>query len=120
MAKAQITMPDGIVIKIDGTPEEVSAVLREMKKQPPPEREKLQRGAGGRKKHSRILIGDLLDSLNDGGFFKKPRGLAEVKTALAEMGHHYPLTTLSGAMLKEVRKRNLRRMREEKHWVYAR
>jgi hypothetical protein len=62
---------------------------------------------------------DLIDSLIDGGFFKKPRDLAAIKAALAEMGHHYPQTTLSPAMLRKVRKRSVRRVREQKRWMYV-
>jgi hypothetical protein len=42
-----------------------------------------------------------------------------VKAALEEMGHHYPVTTLSGAMLRQVRKHNLRRVKQDKRWVYT-
>jgi len=65
------------------------------------------------------LLVDLIASLVDGGFFKKPRDLASIRTALAEMGHHYPVTTLSPIMLRLVRKRNLRRIKEQKRWVYV-
>ena len=118
MAKAQIRMPDGVVVRVDGTAEEVASILREINKNAGSEK-RSRKVVGNKKRHSRVLIGDLVESLRDGGFFKKPRGLADVKTALAEMGHHYPVTTLSGAMLKEVRKKNLRRLREDKHWAYA-
>jgi hypothetical protein len=62
---------------------------------------------------------DLITNLIDGGFFKKPKDLAAVKGALEELGHHYPVTTLSGAMLRQVRKRNLRRLKQDKRWLYT-
>jgi hypothetical protein len=31
MAKAQITTPDGVTVNLDGTPEEIAAVLKEVK-----------------------------------------------------------------------------------------
>ena len=34
-----------------------------------------------------------------------------MKAALEEMGHHYPVTTLSPTLLRQVRKRNLRRLK---------
>jgi hypothetical protein len=61
-----------------------------------------------------------LANLIDGGFFrKKPKDLSSVRTALEELGHHYPLTTLSGAMLRQVRRRNLRRLKQDKKWMYT-
>jgi predicted house-cleaning NTP pyrophosphatase (Maf/HAM1 superfamily) len=116
MAKAQITTPEGIKVNIDGTPREIAAVLEDLKKKAaeaglPRRRAKAKPG--------RVLLGDLLASLKDGGFFKKPRDLASVKSRLAEMGHHYPITTLSPVMLRQVRRRNLRRIREKGRWLYT-
>ncbi|HZS70898.1 MAG TPA: hypothetical protein VFA13_03590 [Candidatus Acidoferrum sp.] len=116
MAKAQITTPEGITINIEGTPKEISAVVDDLKKKateigPTRRRAKAQSG--------RVLLVDLIASLRDGGFFKKPKDLASVKSALEEMGHHYPVTTLSPAMLRLVRRRNLRRIREKGRWLYT-
>src|SRR5437667_328199 len=72
-----------------------------------------------RKTVQRVQLVDLVDSLIDGGFFKTPRDLAAVRAALAQMGHHYPITTLSGAMLRKVRRRELRRLKQDKRWVYT-
>jgi hypothetical protein len=116
MAKAQVTTPEGITINIEGTPKEISAVVDDLKK-------KATEAQPGRRrakaKSGRVLLGDLIASLRDGGFFKKPRDLAGVKSALAEMGHHYPVTTLSPVMLRQVRRRNLRRIREKGRWLYT-
>jgi superfamily II DNA/RNA helicase len=38
--------------------------------------------------------------------------LADVREKLAEIGHHYPVTTLSGAMQAQTRSRNLRRFKQ--------
>lgn len=116
MAKAQITTPEGFKVDIQGTPKEISAVLEDLKTKTkkaelPRRRERATSG--------RVLLVDLIASLKDGGFFKKPKDLAGIKSALAEMGHHYPVTTLSPAMLKQVRKRNLRRIREKGRWLYT-
>ena len=116
MAKAQITMPDGMSVKIDGTPAEIVKLVADLKK----EGGKSPTTKRGRSKSVRTSLPALIESLSDGDFFKKPRGLAEVKSALAEMGHHYPVTTLSGAMLDQVRRRNLRRLKTNKVWAYAR
>ena len=118
MAKAQITFPDGTTVKVEGTPDEISAVVDRGRG---PEAMK-RRSARVKVKASstRIQLVDLIANLIDGGFFrKKPKDLAAMKTALEEMGHHYPVTTLSGAMLRQVRSRNLRRMKQDKKWVYT-
>lgn len=115
MAKAQITTPQGMSVKIEGTPAEITAVVRDLEA-----KGKAAPRPRGKTKQGRVLLVDLIASLVDGGFFKKPRDLASIRTTLAEMGHHYPVTTLSPIMLRQVRKRNLRRIKEQKRWVYVR
>jgi hypothetical protein len=61
----------------------------------------------------------LIASLIDGGFFKKPKDLAAIKVSLEESGHYYPVTTLSPTMLRFVRSRQLRRIKEDKKWLYT-
>jgi hypothetical protein len=116
MAKAQITTPEGIRINIEGTPKEISALVEDLKKQSATPQESRRQP---KTKSGRVLLVDLIGSLRDGGFFKKPKDLASIKSALAEMGHHYPVTTLSPVMLKLVRKREYRRLREKGRWVYT-
>jgi hypothetical protein len=116
MAKAHITTPEGARITIDGTPKEIAAVVEELKARAAKGGPAPRRVTG---RSGRVLLVDLLASLKDGGFFKKPRDLASVKSALEEMGHHYPVTTLSPVMLRQVRHRNLRRIREKGRWMYT-
>ena len=114
MAKAQIRMPDGLTIKVDGTPKEIAEVVQDLKK--------AQRRSGASAGSSASGSGklpDLIASLVDGGFFKTPKDLAAIKLALEEMGHHYPVTTLSPAMLRQVRKRRMRRLKKADRWVYT-
>jgi len=118
MAKAQITAPDGTTIRVTGTPEEIAAVVQELRQQQTTSRAD---GAKARKPRTpRLQLVDLIESLADGDFFRKPKDLAAIKAALEELGHHYPVTTLSGAMLRQVRKRNLRRIKQDKRWLYTR
>jgi hypothetical protein len=56
------------------------------------------------------LTGRLL-ALREDGFFGAQRSLSEIREELGSRGFHYPLTTLSGAMQKLVRNRELRRER---------
>src|SRR5580704_3381721 len=53
------------------------------------------------------LPGRLL-TLKDDGFFKAQRTLSEIREELGSRGHHYPLSSLSGAMQALVRNRELR------------
>jgi len=116
MAKARITTPEGYEVDIEGTPKEITALMEELKK-----KATAQVGArlATKGKATRLLLVDLIASLIDGGFFKTPRDLAAIKAALAQMGYHYPVTTLSPTMLRQVRKRQLRRIRDDKRWVYT-
>ena len=118
MAKAQINFPDGTRVTLEGTPEEISAVVYRGKEKPRVNRRRVK--VEGKTTSQRLQLGDLIAELIDGGLFKKPKDLASVRAALANMGHHYPITTLSGAMLNQVRKRNLRRLKQDKRWVYTR
>jgi hypothetical protein len=119
MAHAKFTTQDGISIDLEGTPEELSAVV-----------ERLQRGRGpkiplGRKLsrkpsgQTKADLPQLIGDLRNEDFFRQPQGLGALKTKLSEMGHHYPLTTLSGAMQTEAKRRRLRRFKENGKYVYV-
>jgi hypothetical protein len=116
VAKAQIKTKKGATITIEGTPSEVAILVRQLHYEPvgssgePSDR-------GGSKQRATPF--NLISTLIDGGFFKKPKDLAAVKVALEELGHFYPVTTLSPALLRLVRKRELRRLKENKRWLYT-
>jgi hypothetical protein len=117
MAKAHIETPDGVVVKLEGTPEEISTVLKDIKvkgKDAPAKKAK----AGG-KRTGRVTFPSLAEDLREDGFFKKPKSLGEIKSKLADLGHNYPLTGLSGPMRTEVKNRRLRRFKEKGKYVYA-
>jgi hypothetical protein len=122
MAKARITTKSGSKVIIEGSPEEVASLLAILERTP----------TGGstpkdtpRKKERRLQSNTkqtpttLLAELADGGFFKKPKELSAIKIALQEQGHYYPVTSLSPAVLRAVRKRILRRIRDGKRWLYV-
>jgi hypothetical protein len=116
MAKAQITTAEGIRINLEGTPKEIGEIVRDLKKETGGTP---ARGRRRKMKPGRVLLVDLIASLLDAGFFKKGKDLASIKAALAEMGHHYPVTTLSPIMLRLVRGKSLRRIRQDKRWLYT-
>lgn|SRR5690242_4750170 len=124
MAKAQITLPDGASVTVSGTPEEITAIVSRLQGVGRPSSESRpdpgpSPATRSKTTKGRVQITDLIEQLVQSGFFKKPQDLAAVKAALEEMGHHYPVTTLSPTLLRQVRKRNLRRLKQDSRWVYT-
>jgi len=124
MADAKITTADGILVEVTGTPEEVSTIVERLRTggttdAPRKRQGKHQRKVQEPKSMGKGLISDLIGTLKGEGFFKPPKGLGETRAKLADLGHHYPLTTLSGAMQKQAKSRQLRRFKQEGKYVYA-
>lgn len=120
MAKANIKTKDGTIITIEGTPEEVAKTIKLFDSAPSSKKEKSHtKEETISTPNSKITPVNLIGSLIDGGFFKKPKDLSEVKHALEELGHVYPVTSLSPALLRLVRRRQLRRLKEKKRWLYT-
>lgn len=122
MAKAKLTTKNGTSILIEGTPDEVAAMVMRLEGEVAGQRDKIKTASSrkaGVSASSKATPVNLISSLIDGGFFRKPKDLASVKSALEEMGHHYPVTSLSPTLLRLVRKRQLRRIRDKKKWMYT-
>jgi hypothetical protein len=117
MAKAQLTTKSGAIITIEGTQKEVAGLIAQFggDAAKPEARSRKRRSPSGAKSGPVTLISELID----GGFFKKPKELGAVKLALEEQGHYYPATTLSPLLLRLVRKRELRRIKDKKRWLYV-
>ena len=101
MAKAHIALGDGTKITIEGTPDEVAALVSKLStSSPPSSKEKKRSGEKSGQGTSKSKQGpvDLISELIDGGFFKKPKELGAIRLALEEQGHYYPATTLSPAL----------------------
>ncbi len=120
MAKAHFVTADGSTVNLEGTPSEIVALLKELKVQASPAAAsgKMANSSRG-KKRSRTTVSDLLDELTEEKFFKKPKGLGEIRMQLANLGHHYPLTSLSGPLQRYVKDRKLRRFKQDSKYVYA-
>lgn len=122
MAEAKITTAEGIVVEVHGTPEEVSTVVERLRSgtgKAPGEHRKTKQSSKEHDISGKVMISDLVDVLREEEFFKTPRGLGEIRKKFADMGHHYPLTTLSGAMQHQARKRHLRRFKQDGKYVYV-
>ncbi len=124
MAKANITTKQGTKITVEGDAREVAAVISQLEggsqAQEYRQRKRASSSSSSIKREQKTTPVNLVSSLIDGGFFRKPKDLGAVKTALEELGHFYPVTTLSPALLRLVRKRQLRRIKEKKRWLYTR
>jgi hypothetical protein len=121
MAEAKIKLPDGIEVSVSGTPEEITAVVSRLQGGESAPRNAAAAAGKSRPKTSsgRAQLTELVQQLIESGLFHQPKDLGAVKAALEEMGHHYPVTTLSPALLRLVRKRNLRRLKKGSRWVYT-
>jgi hypothetical protein len=119
MAKATVTTKSGATITFEGTQDEVAALLsrfegRDMNGGLAPAHSRANRSG-----NSRPTPMGLLSELIGEGFFREPKGLGSVQLALREKGHFYPVTTLSPLMLRLVRRKELRRIKDKNRWTYA-
>jgi hypothetical protein len=120
MAKAHLTTRAGTRVVVEGDPAEIAALVNQIDGETVSSKTSRAEVSGGKqRRRSKTTPINLLSTLIDSGFFKKPKDLAAVKVALEEMGHHYPITTLSPALLRLVRKRQLRRLRDKNRWLYT-
>jgi len=117
MAKANIDLPDGTKIVIEGSVDEVAKVvsLVQGRTDHPPTQK--PRPAAARK--TKVGIKDYIRELKAEGFFTEKRSLGDVKTALETRGHIYAVTSLSGKMLELVRSKELGRIKEGRKWMYV-
>lgn len=128
MAKANLVLPNGTTVNIEGTAEEVAALLskfsapearghsdssRQRKKQKPGS----SSGSSKAKKPDgpTSLVGELAAE----GYFKSKRTLGDIQKKLEERGHIYAQTSISPVLTRLTRKRTIRRIKEKKGWVYV-
>jgi hypothetical protein len=133
MAKANITTKDGATITIEGTAEEVAAMLvrfngpstgrsnEDVVESKPRGKGKIGKSkgntqSGGKKKSSPTT---LITELIENGFFNKPKALADIQAELKQGGHYYPNAGVASPLLRAVRGRNLRRIKGESGWTYV-
>lgn len=118
MPKATFTTPAGTVVTIEGTQDEIVSTMARLEARPSdggvnanaPMRSKIR---------SKPTPAGVLADLIAERFFSKPQELGAVKLALEERGHFYPVTTLSPVLLRLVKKKELRRIKEKKRWLYV-
>lgn len=122
MPKAVITTKQGATVAIEGSPEEVLALVALFDQssaatiaQPPMS----AIGKSATNSMGKPTLPLLLAELIGSGFFSTPKKLSSVREALEERGRFYPVTTLSPVLLRLVRKKELRRLKDKGHWTYV-
>lgn len=125
MTKANLVLPNGTKVNIEGSPHDISSILalfspsatssekpgrkkRAAGKRPSP-RNPTPKGPTG-----------LITELAKDGFFKTKRTLPDIQKKLEEGGHIYAQTSLSNPVRRLTTTKVLRRMKENKKWFYVR
>ena len=130
-----MVLPDGVKVTIEGTAEEVAAVLQRVSGSPPQEsatgrattrprrrgrRTAKPRGTGsgaGRIKATGPV--DHIRELVKSDYFKTKRSLSDVQQKLEERAHIYAVTSLSPVLFRLVGAKELRRIKEDGMWRYV-
>jgi hypothetical protein len=128
--KANVVLADGTKVTIEGTADEVAALLERISGgsvQSPGGGRPI--GAGRRRRKSAAKSGsakatakgpaDYIRKLVTEDFFKTKRGLGDVQAKLEEGAHIYPVTHLSPVLFRLVRGKELRRIKEGGTWKYV-
>jgi len=117
VVKAEIKKKDGTHIVIDGSEAEVKRLLDLVHEDKPVKTRRVKENK--ETKIGKMSIGDMILELREEGFFDKPKSLVEIKNALSEKGGIYETTTLSAQVIRQIRKRNLGRIKQDKKWMYV-
>jgi hypothetical protein len=122
MPKATVDTPSGAKVTIEGTSEEVIALVARLEgldRRGNLSHSGTRTGSSGKVKPPTLPL--LISEMISNGFFSEPKPLGELKEALEQNGQFYPVTTLSPAMLRLVRSRQLRRIKDGRgRWSYVR
>lgn len=128
MAKANIDLPNGTKIVVDGSSDDINSVLKlftstsssstPKEKKQTTKRKTTSRKATGTKKTQKGPNLYILE-IKEEGFFDKKKTINDIQQKLEENGHIYPQTHLSTPLKRLVQKKELRRMKEDGNWVYV-
>ncbi len=127
MAKANLILPDGTTVAIEGTADEVAVLLSKFSQPseaaPKPKKEKRHAGrvTSGVAKNKKSKGGPtgLITELANEGYFKSKRTIGDIQKKLEELGHIYATTSISPCLIRLTKNRTLRRLKEKKVWVYV-
>lgn len=128
MAKANLKLPNGTEVNIEGTPEEITKLLevysegasRASAKPRKARRASNSNKVGGKKSIRKSGPADLIRELIQEGYFKgQKRSLPDLQKKLEERGHIYAQSSLSSPLTRLTRSKDLRRLKEKKGWMYV-
>lgn len=128
MATANIDLPSGAKVQIEGTAEDINKILAacgavNATGEPVPLTTKAKRNRANNDANTprRATSGVMqqIRELIDDAFFGQKRSISDVQRKLEETGHIYPLTHLSTPLRRLVRNKELRRMRDGRNWAYV-
>jgi len=127
MAKATLTLSDGTMVLIEGSSEEIAKIMSlhsttiQTQSSKPPSTTKANKSKSTSKKSSQSMTGpkQRIFELKSSGFFEEKRSIMDIQKKLEEQGHIYAQSSLSPALVRLVRSRDLRRVKEDKVWLYV-
>jgi hypothetical protein len=130
MAKANLVLPDGTKVAIDGTADEVASLLERFSSTSGSRsssrsrsrrvaRAKSGSGAQAKTRTRRAGPTEHIRDLIGGGYFKTKREIGAVRDKLEERAHIYPVTSISGPLYRLVKSKELRRIKEDAAWRYV-
>lgn len=127
MAKASLKLSDGTSVLIEGSPEEIAKIMSlhskaiENKSKALSSITKTKKSRPTSKKPSQSSTGpkQRIFELKSIGFFDEKKSIVDIQKKLEEQGHIYAQSSLSPVLLRLVRANDLRRVKEDKIWLYV-
>ena len=133
MPKADLVLPNGTKVTIEGTTDEVANLTLRLTGSDravgqPSRTRAVKNGGRGRTTPSALTAiakskprgpADYIRELIADDYFKSKRGLSDVQKKLEEGAHIYPITHLSPVLFRLVIVKELRRIKEGGTWKYV-
>jgi hypothetical protein len=122
MAKAEIILPNGTKINIEGTSEEIikikEAITHEEKNYSKQNTSSIQKSSSSKRSSKEGPLVRIRNLIED-NFFKEKRTIEDVRKKLEEKAIFYKVSDLSTSLIRLVKKGELRRLKEENQWRYV-
>ncbi len=127
MAKAKLDLPNGTVVQIEGTKEEIQSILAFYAQstsghglsQKKGTRKKKRAVTNTSKRRTTTGPTSLILDLRNGGFFKSKRKITDIQKKLEEQGYIYALTSLTAPLSNLLKRKEIRRIKEADGWKYV-
>ncbi len=125
MAKAEIVTSSGTKILIEGSVDEISAIIslfdhneRKSEIKTPTKQKNQEKSKEKQLKPASTLVEFILE-LRNNGFFDTPKLTELVKKRLDQDGHFYPMQSVSTCLINRNARRELGRVKEGGKWAYV-